>query len=180
MEIKQKGGSATLESLKQLMVKMSWSSAADFDLAAIYKDKTGKKGMVYFSELGNLQGYPYMKLSGDAGVGDSVDSGGNEETMRITSLEEMSEVHLIVWDYGAVQSGSTARFQGSDVKVSVIDDKNNSNEVDVDTGDMGNVLVLAKIDNSSPMGAQLINESKIGTLKGLSNSDQLWAIAEAA
>jgi len=180
MDIKQKGGAATLESLKQLMVKMSWKTGADFDLAAIYKDKTGKTGMVYFGEKGDLQGYPYMKLSGDAGVGDTVDSGGNEETMRITSLEEMSEVHLVVWDYGAIQKGDKARFAGSDVQVSIVDDKGNTNMVALDTGDVGNVLVLAKIDNTSPIGAQLVNESKVGTLKGLQNSQQLWDIVTAA
>jgi tellurite resistance protein TerA len=38
---------------------------------------------------------------------------------------------------------------------------------------MGNVALIATIDNSSPVGATLINSSKAGTLKGLNNLNQL-------
>ena len=179
MEIKQKGGTADLESLKQLLVKMSWTTPTDFDLAALYETKTGTKGMVYFGEKGDLNALPWMKLSGDAGVGDNTDAGGNEEQMKITQLDDMAKVHLIVWDYGAVGKGDKARFEGSDVKVTIRDDKGNSNEVTLDSGDTGNVLVLATIDNTDPMGAKLVNTSNAGTLKGLNDSSQLWAIAEA-
>lgn len=123
MEIVQKGGSATLDSLKQLMVKMSWSTKQDFDLAALYEAKDGRKGMAYFGNKGSLDAFPFMKLSGDAGVGDKVDAGGNEEIMRITKLDDMQKVHIIVWDYGSIRSGSKARFVDSNVQVEVVDDK---------------------------------------------------------
>lgn len=179
MDLVQKGGSATLDSLKQLMVKMTWSTSQDFDLAALYETKDAKKGMVYFGSKGDLSSFPFMKLSGDAGIGDSVDSGGNEEIMRITKLDDMKTVHIVVWDYGSIGSGSKARFAGSDVKVEVVDDKGNSNSVQLDAGETGNVVVLATIDNSSPIGAQLINTSKVGTLKGLSTDGPLWEVANS-
>lgn len=181
MEIKQKGGTAAIEeTFKQLRVDMTWDIEADFDLAAVFENKDGTKGMVYFSELGDLNAAPFMKLSGDAGVGDTVDDGGNKEIMKITKLDAIAKLHIIVWDYGAVEKGAPARFKGSGVKVAIVDDKNTSNEVTLDAGDIGNVIVLATIDNTDAMGPKLINQSLVGTLKGLRGSEQLWAIVDQA
>lgn len=176
MDLKQKGSEANVGGFNQLMVSMKWTTAADFDLAAAYEDKNGKQGLVYFGELGDLNNFPHMQLSGDEGVGDK--GGDNEETMRITKIDEMNYIWLLCWDYGKVQEGSAARFNDSDVSLSVIDDKGNSHNVTLDTGEMGNVAVLATIDNSSPVGAKLVNESKAGTLKGLSKLQQLLDIIQ--
>jgi len=62
--------------------------------------------------------------------------------------------------------------------VSLTDDTGTSHEVLLDTGDMGNVCLVATIDNTSAMGANFINTSKAGTLKGLSNLDQLMGIVQ--
>jgi len=176
MEIKQKGGAAQLGGLKQAMVTLAWTTAADFDLAALYETKSGTKGMVYFGDMGDLNAMPFMKLSGDEGVGDT--GGDNKEEMRITQIDDMKNIHIVAWDYGAIQSGDKARFADSDVKVSLMDDQGVQHDVTIDTGDMGNVCVIATIDNTSPMGAQLVNTSKIGTLKGLSDSKQLFDILD--
>ncbi len=174
MELKQKGSEANVASFKQLMVSMKWTTAADFDLAAAYEAKDGKQGLVYFGELGDLNAFPFMQLSGDEGVDDTVgESGENEETLRITKLDDMKYVWLLCWDYGKVQEGAPARFKESDVHITVLDDKGNTHKVTLDTGDMGNVALIATIDNSSPVGAKLINSSKAGTLKGLTNLQQL-------
>lgn len=174
MELAQKGNEANVGGFKQLMVSMKWSTAADFDLAAAYETKEGKQGLAYFGDMGNLNDFPYLQLSGDEGVGDT--GGDNEETMRITKLDDMKYVWLLCWDYGKVQEGAPARFRDSDVNLSVIDDKGNSHDVTFDTGDTGNVALIATIDNSSPVGAKLINSSKAGTLKGLNNLEQLMDI----
>lgn len=171
MELKQKGSEANVGGFRQLMVSMKWTTAADFDLAAAYEDKQGKQGLVYFGELGDLNAFPFMQLSGDEGVGDK--GGENEETMRITKLDDMKYVWILCWDYGKVQEGAPARFKGSDVTLSVMDDKGTTHNVTLDTGDMGNVALIATIDNSSPIGAKLINSSKAGTLKGLKTLQQL-------
>jgi len=176
MELKQKGSEANVGGFKQLMVTMKWTTAADFDLAAAYEGKDGKKSLVYFGELGDLNQFPYMQLSGDEGVGDT--GGENEEVMRITKLDDMKYVWILCWDYGKVQEGSPARFSDSDVSLSVMDDRGTAHEVTLDTGDMGNVALLATIDNSSPIGAKLVNSSKAGTLKGLKNLQQLIEIIE--
>jgi len=171
MELKQKGSEANVGGFKQLMISMKWTTAADFDLAAAYEDKSGKQGLIYFGELGDLNAFPFMQLSGDEGVGDK--GGENEETMRITKLDDMKYVWIICWDYGKVQDGSPARFKGSDVRLSLMDDRGTTHNVTLDTGDMGNVALIATIDNSSPIGAKLINSSKAGTLKGLKKLQQL-------
>ena len=174
MELAQKGQEASLGGLKQFMVSLKWTTAADFDLAAAYEGKDGKSGMVYFGELGDLNSFPFMQLSGDEGVGDT--GGENEETMRVTKLDDMKYIWVLCWDYGAVKDGKPARFDNSDATVTLMDDAGTSHEVKLDTGDLGNVCVMATIDNSSPMGANLVNTSKAGTLKGLKNLDQLMEI----
>jgi tellurite resistance protein TerA len=85
----------------------------------------------------------------------------------------MKYVWIMCWDYGKVQDGAPARFKDSDISLSVMDDKGTTHNVTLDTGDMGNVALLATIDNSAPIGAKLINTSKAGTLKGLKNLQQL-------
>lgn len=177
MELKQKGEQANVGGFKQLMIAMKWSTAADFDLAAAYEGKDGKIGLVYFGELGDLNKFPFMQLSGDEGVGDK--GGANEETMRIAKMDDLKNVWLLCWDYGKVKDGSAARFKGSDVKLSLTDDKGTTYSVTLDTGDMGNVAVIATIDNSSAIGAKLINTSKAGTLKGLKTLDDLMAIIKS-
>ncbi len=181
MEIKAKGESLEVGGIKQAMVKLNWTSAIDFDLAALIEKNDGTKDFVYYANLGNMNEFPFMQLSGDAGVGDSVDDGGeNEETMRIAKLDDsIAKIHIVAWDFGAVGDGSAARFKDSDVKVALIDDKGTSYDVLLDSGELGNTCIIATIDNTSPMGAKLINESKMGTLKGLTNTDQLFDIANS-
>lgn len=175
MELKQKGAEGYIP-LKQLMVSMKWTTAADFDLAAVYQGKDDKLGIVYFGDLGDLNQFPYMQLSGDEGVGDT--GGDNEENMRITRLDEIAYLWIFCWDYGMVQSGSAARFKDSDIRLSIIDNSGKSITVTVDTGEMGNVCCIATIDNTSPLGAKLINASQVGTLKGLKRLEQLLEIVK--
>jgi len=171
MKLAQKGAAAEVDSFKQLLVTMKWTTAADFDIAAAYETKEGKNGLVYFGEKGNLNEFPHMSLSEDAGTGDA--GGENEEKLRISSLDAFKFIWILAWDYGKVQEGTPARFAGSDVSLVVMDDKGTTHDITLDTGDMGNVAVLATLDNSSPMGAKLVNSSKAGTLKGLNDLNQL-------
>lgn len=187
MELAEKGAEAQLGGIKQFMVSLKWTTAADFDLAVYYAAKDGSNGLIYFGghqntngrgntaqpQLGNLNDFPFMQLSGDEGVGDA--GGDNEETMRVMSLDEMDSVWVVCWDYGAVQNGGPARFGGSDVTVSLMDDSGTNHDVKLDAGAIGNTAVVAKIDNSSPMGAKFVNASEATTLKGL-NFDGIKAI----
>lgn len=173
MELKQKGASANVGSFKQLLVTMKWTTAADFDLAAAYQKTDGSYGLVYFGDLGDLNDFPYIQLSGDEGQGDA--GGDNEEQLRITKLDDMKAVWLLAWDYGQVQAGKPARFADSDISLSVMDDTGNSHNVTLDAGTFGNVASIAMIENG-PVGSKLVNTSKAGTLKGLTNLQQLLDI----
>lgn len=176
MELVQKGATAELETVKALKVKMKWTTPVDFDLAVLWKAKDGRHGLVYFGDMGNLNAFPFMKLDKDAGVGDT--GGDNAETMKITSLEEMEEIHLLCWDYGAIGKGEAARFSTSDLKINIMSDSGESNDVVAQAGDNGNVCVLAKISNG-PLGATLTNESISGLLKSLTDDGPLWDIVKA-
>jgi tellurite resistance protein TerA len=90
----------------------------------------------------------------------------------------MKYVWIFCWDYGKVQDGSAARFRDSDITLTITDDTGQMISVKVDTGDFGNVCCIATIDNSSPIGAKLINSSKTATLKGLKQLEQLLEVVK--
>ena len=176
--LEAKGATSNLPSIKQLLCTLSWTSAIDFDLAALYEGKDGTRGMVYYAKKGSLNAFPYMQLSGDEGVGDT--GGKNEETMRIVDLKDLKKVHLVAWDYNRIQSGAAARFADSDAKIEVLDDNSEMHRCNLAADGEGNVVVIATIDNSSPIGAKLINQSKTGKIVGIGDAEaKLWQIAEA-
>ena len=170
MELKLKGEAAQLEQFKQLTISMKWTTAADFDLAAVYQTKTGKHGIVYFGDLGNLNAFPYISLNKDEGVGDQ--GGNNEEIMHISRLSDLDYVWILCWDYNMVQRGKSARFKDSDVNLTMTNEMGTRIAVTVDTGDFGNVCCLATLDNTGET-SKLINASKAGTLKELKTLEQL-------
>lgn len=177
--LEEKGASSNLPSITQLLASLTWTDAIDFDLAALYEAKDGRKGMVYYGEKGDLNAFPFMQLSGDEGVGDT--AGNNEETMKIVNLDEIKKVHLVAWDYNRIRTGAAARFGSSNAAITVMDDKGESHQCKLVTDAVANVAFIATIDNSSPIGAKLINQSRVAKLDGLDGAaEKLWAVAEGA
>jgi tellurite resistance protein TerA len=176
MELKQKGENTSIDISRHLTVTMTWTTAADFDLAAAYETKTGQQGLVYFGDHGNSNKFPYITISEDQGVGDQ--AGDNEEVVHIYKLEDMNYVWLFCWDYGMVKVGQPARFKDSDITLTLADDNNNRIAVKLDTGNSGNVCCIATIDNRAAEQAKLINYSQIGTLHGLKTLEQLTNIVQ--
>lgn len=175
MRLKQKGEETSI-SLKNLTVTMNWTTEADFDLAALYKTKNDVAGLVYFGDLGDLKSFPFMALDKDEGVGDS--AGSKREVLTIAKLDEMKFVWLLCWDYNRVKNGEKARFADSDVVLTFTDQSGQSNLVNLDSQESGNVCCLAVIDNSSSIGAMLINASRPATLHGLKTLEQLLELVE--
>ena len=171
MELRQKGEESTIDASQPLTVSMSWTTAADFDLAAAYETTKGKQGIVYFGDRGKLDKFPYMLISEDEGVDDT--GGNNEEELQILRLDHMRYVWIFCWDYNMVRRGQSARFNDSDVRLTIIDVFANSVSVSIDTGDSGNVCCIATIDNTNPGQTKLVNYSQAGTLKGLKTLEQL-------
>ncbi|MFQ6011457.1 MAG: hypothetical protein ACE5KG_04715 [Nitrososphaerales archaeon] len=161
MQLVAKGASAEVGSFKQLLCTMKWTTAADFDLAAVYETDDGLK-MVYFGDKGSLNTTPFIQLDEDSGVGDS--GGNNEENLRITKMDGKKKVHLVAWDYGAITKGTAARFANSDVHLEVKDDTGTSHDVTLNTGETGNCACLATIE-VTPLGAKLVNSSNVHLFK---------------
>ena len=108
MDLKKKGEEAQLGGIKQFMVTLKWTTAADFDLAALYEGKDGKIGLVYFGQLGDLNSYPFMQLSGDEGVGDS--GGDNSEEMRVAKIDDLNNIWIICWEWIIAKSITISIF----------------------------------------------------------------------
>ena len=163
MELKQKGASAAIGAFKQLKVSLIWTSAVDLDLMAFYKTKDGKVGGVYSDNysggnLGDLNRFPFMQLSGDAGVGAS--GGDNIEDMRITNLDQIQELYIVAVNFTDASSGAKSNFSRYDAKVDVVTDKGEKHTIRLDSSVPGSVAVLCKF-SSNFMGAQLANDSSV-------------------
>ena len=176
MQLKKKGDSAQIGGINQFMVTLKWTSAMDFDLCAVYETRDGKEGIVYYADQGDLNSFPHMQLSDDEGVGDT--GGDNQEDLRVMNLAPMKKIYVFCWDYTAVENGSLARFNNSDISVNIIDDNGKQYNCSLDNNNEGNVVCMAEIDNSSPLGARFTNRSSVGKLNGLENLSQLLAVAK--
>ena len=151
-------------SVKQLMVTLKWTTAVDLDLMAFYKTKDGKTGGVFSDnypggDLGSLNGFPFIELSGDEGVGG--EEGENEEVIRITKLDDIAELYIVTINYDDAVDNKPSAFSNYDGSVTVMNDKGDAVEVLLNSQDKGHVAVICKIDNTSPMGAKLINKNDI-------------------
>jgi uncharacterized protein involved in tellurium resistance len=160
--LKQKGDEAFVP-IKQLMVQLKWTQGVDLDLMAFYKAKDGNTGGVFSDQYpggnrGDLNSFPFIQLDQDAGVGGA--GGDNQETIRMTKLDDLEAVYLCALNYTDAVAGREVSFADYDGHVMLMDDTGESFGVPLDSTDKGHVVVIAKIDNSSPIGAKLINENK--------------------
>lgn len=161
--LKKKGEEAYI-SLKQLMVTLKWTADVDLDLMAFYKAKDGREGGVFTDQipggsLGSLNDFPFIQHSGDEGVGAT--GGDNQEQLRITKLDDIAELYVCALNYTDASQKKNVSFNAYDGGVVVMDDKGESVAVPLDSAEAGHVAIIAKIDNTSPMGAKLVNENKI-------------------
>ena len=168
-EIKSKNESAVISSnFSQLMVNLNWTTPVDFDLFAVYESKQGRLGIVYYGDMGDLNRFPSMQLSGDEGVGDT--GGDHQESLIISSLADMKYVWVCAWDYNAVTQSLQGRFDNCDLNMTVIDDKGEYKLPLVDQR-QGNTALVLTIDNTSPVLSKLINSSEVTTLSGLNPTE---------
>lgn len=152
--LQQKGEEAYI-SLQQLIVTLKWTAPVDLDLLAFYRAKDGRVGAVYYAEMGDMNTFPYMALDEDMGVGDT--GGDNEENLRITKLDDMSDVLIVTSIYNKPDSS----FGRYDARVTLVTDKGDNIEVPLTAPETGQWCVVAHIDNNSPMGPKLINVNRV-------------------
>ena len=164
--LKTKGEEAYI-TVKQLMVKLRWTADVDLDLMAFYETKDGRTGGVVSDNypggtMGSMNEFPFIQLSGDAGVG--AVGGDNEEVLRSTRLDDMARVYICTINYTDAIEKKDSSFSSYDGGVLVVDEKGESVAVPLDSTEKGTVAVVAKIDNTSAIGAKLINENRIMSL----------------
>lgn len=152
VELKIKGESADLQS-SQLVATLSWKKAVDLDLYGIFKRKDGSTGQCYF---GNRR-VTGISLSEDKGVGDT--GGNNIETMNV-DVSQFNEVLIVA----NIFNKPSAVFASYDGKVTV-KCGNEEFEVPLSAKESGSWCVIAKLDNSSPIGPKLVNVNSTLTTK---------------
>jgi tellurite resistance protein TerA len=174
IKLKEKGANIKLSSKEELnnaAVTLTWHTPQDFDLGIIYIGKNGPLGMVYFGDRGSLDKFPYIMLDQDAGVGDTVDNNTeNSETLTIGRIHEHSKLFILCWDYGAIKSKSSARFENTDAVLTIKTNINSNNETEYSIPLVKisnenelykyNVAIIAEIDNTSNYPI-LINKSDV-------------------
>lgn len=172
ISLTKKGESAPIQ-IKNLHVKLEWKTAVDLDLYAIYKTKAttkqkggffakvfgtdiapNKEGKIFYGKKGSLNEFPYIELDQDAGVGDV--AGTNEENMKINNLDE--HAHLLI--VANIYNKPNAVFAKYDGKITIITDKE-TYEVPLMAKEKGNWCVIAHIDNTNEISANLTNINKI-------------------
>ena len=164
VEVKEKGQTANLPTVKQLIATLTWDTELDLDLMAFYKTKNGEIGSVYSNllggSLGDLNGPPYMMLSGDAGVGAS--AGAHSEELKIVDLADIATLNIVAFNYTAAKNKeASASFAGSNGKVTVLDENGNAFEVPLTATSAGTAALICSIDNTSPIGATIKCENTV-------------------
>ncbi len=167
MELKQKGANALIGSFKQLQVSLIWTAPVDLDLMAFYKTKDGRTGGIYSSNyaggsMGSLNQFPYIELSGDAGLGGS--AGDNREELRIARIDHFEELYIVALNFTDASSGENNVFADYDANVSVITDTGEAHSVALDSAQYGSVAILCKFKKDF-MGASLVNASEVLSFK---------------
>jgi len=163
MDLVKKGADAQVGAFKQLMVSLVWTSAVDLDLMAFYKTKSGEVGGVYSDNysggsIGDLNSFPFMQLSGDAGVG--AVGGDNREEMRIMKLDDIEELYICALNFTDASQSRNSSFSTYDARVEVTTDSGEKHTIALDSNVQGTVATICKF-KSGFMGAQLINDSTV-------------------
>lgn len=179
MELKQKGAKADIGAFKQLRVSLIWTAPVDLDLMAFYRTRDGRVGGVYSENyaggsLGGLNDFPFMELSGDAGVGGV--AGDNQEELRITKLDPFEAIYICAINFTDATSSSNKVFADYDARVEVVTDRGETHTVSLDSSAPGTVAVLCKLGGGM-ISSELVNDSDVMSLdefrKQVPGADQL-------
>lgn len=165
VELKDKGEEANLPEIKQAVVTLGWQSDVDLDLMAFIEKKDGSNHGVFTDNLngdmGNLNAFPFMTLSEDAGVGAT--GGDNQEVIKMTKIDDtINKIRFVALNYtDAKNKNPDASFSQYGGKINFMNETGEAFEVDLNSEEKGTVALIATIDNSSPIGAKISNDSKV-------------------
>ena len=166
--LKDKGETANLPTIKQLNVKLGWTSAIDLDLMAFFTRKNGQPGGVFSDQIsqdkktmGDLNAFPFMALSGDAGVGKTTE-GEETEELKIFDLAEIDKLYLVALNYDAVKAkNADATFSALNGHITIKTEADEVFDVPLNSTEKGTVALIATIDNTSAVAAQLKMENTV-------------------
>jgi tellurite resistance protein TerA len=170
--LKDKGATANLPSLKQARVVLQWKTPVDLDLMMFGKKKDGGTFSVFTKLLGGHEGdlnsFPFVQMAGDAGVGASVGSSGNEEALTIAQIDgSIDEMHIVCLNYTDARNNKASSFSNYDATINIIDqDGNCLVQGQVNSSEQGVAAHLCTL-KSSAIGASFINQNKVYDLAGL-------------
>lgn len=151
---------------KKMVVKLDWQSDVDLDLMVFYKTKSGDTGGIFSTLLGvdgsggSLEKFPFIEHSGDIVGGNSDEK---QESIKISALDNMAQVYVVVLNYEDAADNKTANFGQYGGQVSIKTDAGDNLEVPLDSSEIGHVAIICAIDNTSG-SPNLTNENRILSL----------------
>lgn len=158
-------GEYTAIAINQLQVVLEWRAAVDLDLMAFFRAKNGQVGGVFSSnfpggDMGSLTSFPFIQLSGDAGV-NAQEEDDNQEVLDIARLDDLAEVYICALNYTDAAAKRSSSFADYDGNVIVNDNHGHSVTVPLNATQKGQVAIVARIDHSGDGDAILRNENSI-------------------
>lgn len=169
VELKDKGQEVNLPDISQAVIALNWTDPVDLDLMAMIEKKDGSTHGVFTSNLdgdmGNLNAFPFLTLSEDAGVGAT--GGENEEVIKMTKVDpDIAKIRLVALNYtDAKAKNEDVSFANYNGKIQIKNQSGESFEVPLKSEDKGTVALIATIDNTGIVGPKLINESSVMNLR---------------
>jgi hypothetical protein len=166
--LRRKSDSALFTFNEKLQIDMKWSTHTDLDLCLFWKTKNGEIGGVFSDsfrqnkeDLGSLEKFPFVYHYGDELAPE--DGGESQETIRIKTMDSLSELYVVVLNYEKAVDNIPSTFQEDSGRVEIKTDAGDNLEVFVDSEDSGHVYVVCKIENSDS-GKKAINMREVMTL----------------
>jgi len=165
--LRRKSDSALFTFDEKLQIDMKWSTNTDLDLCLFWKTKSGEIGGVFSDgfrqnkqDLGSLENFPFIEHKGDELA---PKEGESQETIRVKSIDSLSELYVVVLNYEKAIDSIPSTFQEDSGRVEITTDKGDNLEVLVDAEESGHVYVVCKIENSDD-GKKAINMREVMTL----------------
>lgn len=166
--LKRKGEAAPFTFNEKLQIEMVWNTATDLDLCLFWKTKDGKEGGVFsdgynqnVDDLGSLKNFPYIEHQGDKKK--PRPGGESNEVIKVKSIDELSELYIIVLNYDAAIENKNITFSEHNGRVEITTDTGDNFEVPIDDSRTGHVYVICKIENNVA-GKKAINKGDVLSL----------------
>ncbi len=169
--ILEKKGEEVYIAVNRFLVTLTWTAKVDLDLMAFYKTKDGREGGIFPEDYpggikGSLKQFPYIKLNSHRGIR----SRHPEEILGVSKLEEFRELYICAVSYPDFIGKKQYFFNDYDAGITLLLEKRNTIGIPLTSIEIGQVAVIAKVDNSSIVSAKLINYNHIMDLPTFANT----------